>query len=341
MANQLLEIVFLISGIKIAAMTNTTARPSVPDPEDAGCFITVAICTRNRAALLVKAIRSVLPQLTPDTELLVVDNASTDDTLQVCEQLAGETYAVAYLLEPRLGLSVARNTSLSKARGRYVLFLDDDAMAEAGWLAAYRSFLLNPPAPGIAVVGGAVIPFYDQPPPPWITPRDTLFDYGSQPLRLAGGGLSGCNSAYCREKVIAVGLFEEKLGYQGSSLIPREETELQDRLIKAGWDCWWLPGAAVQHFVATERFNIRSMANSAFNSGRAAAIHRLKIATSVRRRLALRMGRLFAAPFHIVINLLPAVFLFSLGRQKPAVRALCRVTRAAGWAWQLLKPLAE
>jgi glycosyltransferase involved in cell wall biosynthesis len=53
-------------------------------------LITVAICTRNRAAFLDKAIRSMLPQLTPDTELLVVDNSSTDDTHLVCERWTGE-----------------------------------------------------------------------------------------------------------------------------------------------------------------------------------------------------------------------------------------------------------
>jgi len=49
----------------------------------------------------------MLPQLTPDTELLVVDNSSTDDTHLVCERLDGETGVVGYLLETRFGLSAA------------------------------------------------------------------------------------------------------------------------------------------------------------------------------------------------------------------------------------------
>ena len=340
MAKHLLfiEIVFCRSRIKIAAMIFSTAQPSVPERDGASRLITVAICTRNRAAFLEKAIHSVLLQLTPDTELLVVDNASTDDTRQVCERLAKENSALGYFLETKLGLSVGRNTALKKACGEYILFLDDDAVAEAGWLEAYREFLKHPPSPKIAAVGGAVIPCYDRQPPWWIDSKHGGFDRGDKPLLLSNGALSGCNSAYHREAVRAVGLFDEQLGYKGDTLIPREESELQDRLIRAGWEIWWLPRAAVQHHVEDERLTVKGMARSAFNSGRAAAIHRLKITTPASRRLALRLTRLLATPFHITINLVQALLLFVLGKQRPAIGALCRVTRAAGWAWQMVKP---
>ncbi len=301
------------------------------------CLITVAICTRNRAGFVELAVRSVLPQLTADTELLVVDNGSTDDTRTVCERLAAESNAVGYRLESRPGLSVARNTAIKIARGKFVLFLDDDALAEPGWLAAYRNFLLQPPVARLAVVGGGVIPYYAEPPPPWVAPDNGLCDLGKLPLRRIGGGLSGCNSAYDRQQVMAAGFFDEQLGYQGHVLIPREESELQDRLIQAGGECWWLPGAAVRHFVAPERLTIRAMANGTFHAGRAAAIQRLKIAASGRARFNLRLGRLFIAPFHMSVNLLQSLWLAFIGRPQAAVGAWCRATRAVGWAWQMLQ----
>ncbi len=296
----------------------------------------MAICTRNRSVFLEKAIRSVLPQLTPDTELLVIDNQSTDDTRHLCDRLAMVNGAVGYLLETKLGLSVARNAAIRNGRGKFVLFLDDDALAEPGWLAAYRNFFLSPPAARIMAVGGGVIPFYDCQPPQWVDAKQCHFDWGDQPLHLAGGGLSGCNSAYARETVMALGGFDEKLGYQGSFLIPREESELQDRLIKAGGECWWLPGAAVQHFVAAQRLTVKSMAMAAFLNGRAAAIHRLKNAQSTGQRVRLRLKRWLISPFVLAFNLALASVLFVVGQQKKAVRTLCRATRAAGWIWQLI-----
>jgi len=97
-----------------------------------GPLITVAICTHNRAAYLDEAIRSVLAQIHDDTELLVVDNASTDNTAQVVRQFASHQPPVVGIYEARPGISFARNTAFLKARGRYVLFLDDDATAEPG-----------------------------------------------------------------------------------------------------------------------------------------------------------------------------------------------------------------
>ena len=195
---------------------------------------------------------------------------------------------------------------------------------------AYREFLKHPPSPKIAAVGGAVIPCHDRQPPWWIDSKHGGFDRGDKPLLLSNGALSGCNSAYHREAVRAVGLFDEQLGYKGDTLIPREESELQDRLIRAGWEIWWLPRAAVQHHVEDERLTVKGMARSAFNSGRAAAIHRLKITTPASRRLALRLTRLLATPFHITINLVQALLLFVLGKQRPAIGALCRVTQRQG-----------
>jgi hypothetical protein len=56
-----------------------------------GLLITVAICMRNRANFLQRAIESVLPQMTDATELLIVDNASTDDTPEVAARITHVT----------------------------------------------------------------------------------------------------------------------------------------------------------------------------------------------------------------------------------------------------------
>ena len=87
--------------------------------------ISVIVPTRNRSTLLATTLRSVLTQRGVDFEVLVVDEASTDDTLQV----------VGGFRDPRIrvirhttaqGVSAARNRGVSEARGAWLAFLDDD-----------------------------------------------------------------------------------------------------------------------------------------------------------------------------------------------------------------------
>ncbi len=131
-------------------------------------FITVAICTRNRAALLQKAVRSVLPQLTGRAEILIVDNDSTDDTAKIAAEFTAADARVRFFRESQPGISIARNTALRRAAGVWVIFLDDDAEVEPGWLAAYEAFFARLPAAKIAAAGGAVISRYEIPPPKWM-----------------------------------------------------------------------------------------------------------------------------------------------------------------------------
>src|SRR5271170_6316251 len=105
-------------------------------------LITVVICTRNRAAFLEKAIRSVLAQANDRVEILIVDNGSTDDTPAFAGKFAAADSRVKFFVEPATGLSRARNTALKNAKGDWIIFFDDDAVAEPGWLAAYENFFL-------------------------------------------------------------------------------------------------------------------------------------------------------------------------------------------------------
>lgn len=88
-------------------------------------IVSVIIPTFNRANLLLTAIQSVLNQTIEDFELIVVDDASTDDTQQ---RVAGiDDPRIRYILqEKNLGECGTRNTGLSAAQGQYIAFLDSD-----------------------------------------------------------------------------------------------------------------------------------------------------------------------------------------------------------------------
>jgi len=299
-------------------------------------LITVAICTRNRAALLEKAVQSVLSQITEDVEVLLVDNSSTDGTQELVRRLAAAQPRLMICKEAKIGGTVARNTAIAKARGRYVLFLDDDAVAESGWLNAYRRFLAAPPSSRIAAVGGAHFPEYEVPPPQWVGAKKNIVDLWSSPTRLShGDNLGECNSAYLRSAVIQVGMFDERLGHTEKKSGTGEGADLSLRLQNAGYEIWWLPGAVVRDFFPASRLSLRRAVRAAFNSGRSTAIRRLKCCRNRFNRATYSAARITTMPLHVLANLLAGLITLSWSRAT-AAEHLLRACYSYGLAWQLV-----
>jgi len=87
--------------------------------------VSVVIPTRDRAALLRRALDSVFAQICADFEIIVVDDASTDDTARMLADVADPRLRVLRQSTPG-GAPRARNLAIAAARAEYVAFLDDD-----------------------------------------------------------------------------------------------------------------------------------------------------------------------------------------------------------------------
>jgi glycosyltransferase involved in cell wall biosynthesis len=88
-------------------------------------LVSVVVPTRNRSRLLRTALRSVLRQRAADLEVIVVDEASTDDTTDVIAALGDRRLRVIRNDVP-LGPNGARNRGAAEARGEWLAFVDDD-----------------------------------------------------------------------------------------------------------------------------------------------------------------------------------------------------------------------
>ncbi|MFO7652461.1 MAG: glycosyltransferase [Candidatus Krumholzibacteriia bacterium] len=123
-------------------------------------ILSVVIPTRNKAPLLRRTLAALAAQQLPDDahwEIVVVDDASSDGTADLLA--ARERAPGGPLLQPvrparNLGRAGARNLGVSRARGRYLVFLDDDIVAPPGLLAAHLRELSAAPARG--TIGYAV-----------------------------------------------------------------------------------------------------------------------------------------------------------------------------------------
>jgi glycosyltransferase involved in cell wall biosynthesis len=86
--------------------------------------VSVVVPTYKRAAIVLKAIESVLAQTFSDFEVIVVDDGSEDDTENVIAKAFGDQ--VRYYYQTNQGASAARNKGIAEARGEWIAFLDSD-----------------------------------------------------------------------------------------------------------------------------------------------------------------------------------------------------------------------
>lgn len=99
-------------------------------------LISVVIPAYNYAKTLARAVESVVPQLGMDSELIIIDDGSIDDTPQVVADLLkcfpGKFRAIR---QSNAGLAAVRNRGIEEARGRYLVFLDadDEMCTDALW----------------------------------------------------------------------------------------------------------------------------------------------------------------------------------------------------------------
>mgnify|MGYP001564707577 FL=1 len=98
----------------------SNAKPRAP-------LVSVVIPTHNRVRLLEQCLDSVLRQTLGDREIIVVDDASSDETARFLRQAKQKNLTSIRLGKPS-GCTAARAIGARRARGRYVAFLDDDDM---------------------------------------------------------------------------------------------------------------------------------------------------------------------------------------------------------------------
>jgi glycosyltransferase involved in cell wall biosynthesis len=221
--------------------------------------IAAVICSHNRADYLRKALLSLLDQSLPETdyEIVVVDNASTDATAGVVQQVAAKAGNVSYVHEPCLGLSHARNTGARACSSPFIAYLDDDAAASPVWLEEILSaFKEHHSRPGC--VGGRVLLNWKDGAPAWL-PRKywslyTFLDYGETTRELRGKEyLVGANFAVERSLLLSVSGFRTDLGRHGSSLLSGEEAALLEEVKSLGRPIVYSGKALVWHAVDSVR----------------------------------------------------------------------------------------
>ena len=88
--------------------------------------ISIVIPTYNAGKYIKKCIQSIINQTYSDFEVIIVNDGSTDDTKAICEKFAELDSRINLISTENKGAGSARNTGISKAKGRYISFIDSD-----------------------------------------------------------------------------------------------------------------------------------------------------------------------------------------------------------------------
>ena len=199
--------------------------------------ISVIVPAKNEERRIANALRAVQAQTLPPLEILVVDGHSRDRTSEIARSLGARVVFEEY--GTRAG---ACQVGVEAAQGEYVAFTDADCLPDARWLEALVSRFTET----CVGVGGRVLneggSFWQQ---AINAALDTVLGSANsiQGRKLADTqavySISGCNSLYRRQDLLAVGGFR-------TQLVTAEDTELNRRLRRRG-TLLYVPGAIVHH----------------------------------------------------------------------------------------------
>lgn len=237
--------------------------------------LSLVIATYNRAEQLMVTLRSVAAQskASAQWECIVVDNNSGDNTRERVEGFIAEhsTLNIIYHFESKQGLSHARNAGIERAKGDIIAFIDDDERIVPDFISAYIKLFES--YPNAMAAGGKIIAEYPTGRPRWMShyterPIANPMDFGDYVRtfpkgRIPGGG----NMAMRREVFNKIGAFNTSLGRTGKLLIGGEESDLFERIAKAGMECYYAPRAVMYHIIPTEKLTESYFERLCYNIG--------------------------------------------------------------------------
>jgi GT2 family glycosyltransferase len=236
--------------------------------------ISVLIATYNRARQLEATLNDLCRQQTDgfQWEVIAIDNGSTDDTQSVLKR-ASERLELVTLYEPISGKSRCLNKAFEIARGKLLVFTDDDVHLVPTWLALL--FRASQCYIKYSIFCGPVIPDYPPDIPTWL--RDHWFSlvaYAHWVPEEPEGPLTRlpCGPNYAVRASALNGLrFDETIGAMKGNPPLGEETKFVLQLLDRGERIVYLPAASVTHAVPRQHTELSWLLTRAFRHGRANA----------------------------------------------------------------------
>ena len=245
----------------------------------------VIIATHNRPDSLPSLIESLAPEMATGSREIVIAENGTPAPMQ----LSLEGVALKHLHEPRAGKCRIQNRAIAQGSGEILVFLDDDLVVAPGYLEAVEQFF--DAHREFAAMKGRILAAED--PEKKVGPMAVyldlpIADHGEEVVEVRG--VLGANMAFRADAIKQVGPFDERLGPGACG--HEEETEMSQRLRRAGFRIGYAPKALVYHEVDVARANRERFIRIARERGRCRMLHEKHSAVDVISKYAIAMTRL-------------------------------------------------
>ncbi len=232
--------------------------------------ISVIIATYNRSTRLKQALESfekiiVAPGVT--WELMIFDNNSTDNTKEVCREFQKRNLLILrYFIERRQGKAYALNVGIREARGKIIVFSDDDVIVDPFWLKNISEEFENDSSLG--GIGGRVELFdeTDQPVTIRTSKERILF---TSPRQLVNPPIIGVNMAFRKSVFDKVKGMDPSFG-PGSRIGSNIDAEFIYRVHKKGFKMVYSPDVLVYHNHGRKSEKVIDTLNKKYLIGRGA-----------------------------------------------------------------------
>ena len=207
-------------------------------------LVSALVCTRNRPASLVCAVRSLLASEQVDLELIVIDQSDDRKSEDALAPFAGDR-RLRYVRTRGRGKGAALNEGLGMAAGEFVACTDDDCEAPPTWIADMARALEEQPTAAVVLCNVIAGPYDSS---AGYVP--TYLGRGNRLLRSIGAcrdGLGfGAGMILRRDVVIGLGGFDETFG-PGARFASGDDHDLCHRVLLRGWHVYETSDVSILH----------------------------------------------------------------------------------------------
>jgi glycosyltransferase involved in cell wall biosynthesis len=229
--------------------------------------ISVIICCHDSEARIDTTLDYLFKQKLSENinwEIIVVDNASKDNTLKLAEDklknFQAQNFSFQIQKEEKLGLNYARLKGIQSACYQYLLFCDDDNRLTENYISTGFNVLNN--NPDIGALGGLALPFFEVAKPEWFDKYQLYFAVGKQcnimgNITNSKGWVYGAGFFINKEAIMKINQHEFKtIGRKGKELSSGEDVELCFYIIIQGYKIWYSEELKFFHYMPEQRLNI-------------------------------------------------------------------------------------
>ncbi len=216
--------------------------------------ISIVICTYNRSKWLKYCIESLVTQNCDKYlfEVIIVNNNSTDDTLNVAKKYRNEFQFYKVVTEKKQGLSFARNRGIDEASAEWVAYIDDDGKVRQDYI---EQAIKTIECYNFDCFGGEVRNWFYFGKPKWYP--DNMYNKADHKTVYETDYVLGGISFWLKEVFIKYGRFSTNIGMKGDKYGYGEETSLNDLIRANGGKVGCNPLIILDHLVPEYKMKIK------------------------------------------------------------------------------------